>query len=75
MIGTKPLEDESFAQANEVLKITSSCMLVFFIMEVVMYFLYHYKVNQNSSKLIVGQLWIHFCSVILGKGFSKQTKR
>ena len=45
LIGTKPLEDESFAQANEVFKTTSSCMLVFFIMEIVMYFLYHCKVD------------------------------
>ena len=49
LIGTKPLEDVSFAQANEVLKITSSCMLVFFIMEVVMYFVYHFKVSQESQ--------------------------
>ena len=49
MIGTKPLEDESFDQANEVLKITSSCMLVFFIMEVVMYFVYHYKVIKPTG--------------------------
>ena len=44
LIGTKPLEDISFFQANEVFKTTSSCMMVFFIMEVVMYFVYHYKV-------------------------------
>ena len=49
MIVTKPLEDESFAQANDVLKITSSCMLVFFIMEVVMYFVYHFKVSQERQ--------------------------
>ena len=49
LIGTKPLEDVSFDQANEVLKITSSCMLVFFIMEVVMYFVYHYKVTSLDS--------------------------
>ena len=48
MIGTKPLEDVSFAQANEVLKTTSVCMLVFFVMEVVMYFVYHFKVSQES---------------------------
>ena len=44
MIGTKPLEDVSFDQANVVIKATTACMMVFFIMEVVMYFLYHYKV-------------------------------
>ena len=49
MIGTKRLEDESFDRANEVLKTTSSCMMVFFIMEVVMYFVYHYKVIKPTG--------------------------
>ena len=43
-IGAKPLEDVSFDQANEVLKATTACMMVFFTMEVVTYFVYHYKV-------------------------------
>ena len=45
LIGTKPLEDVSFDQANEVLRTTTSCMMVFFCMEVLFYYLYHYKVT------------------------------
>ena len=64
LIGTKPLEDESFDQANEVFKTTNYCMMVFFIMETVMYFLYHYKVNiqYNILKALLVTILYHFCT-------------
>ena len=43
VIGTKSLEDKSFENSKEVLKAITAFMIVFSIMEVVVYFIYlHY---------------------------------
>ena len=43
VIGTKSLEDKSFENSKEVLKATTAFVIVFSIMEVVVYFIYlHY---------------------------------
>ena len=56
VIGTKPLEDKSFENSKEVLKATTAFVIVFSIMEVVIYFIYLHYV---STKLYINHFMVH----------------
>ena len=53
LLGTKPEEDLSYKNANEIILIISSFLILFSFLEVVFYYLYNTKV----SKISIYTLW------------------
>ena len=45
LIGSKEEEDRSYRNADKVMKATSTCMIVFSLLEVVIYYVYNYQVS------------------------------
>ena len=45
LIGSKEEEDRSYKNADEVMKATTSCMIVFSLLEIAIYYVYNYQVR------------------------------
>ena len=49
LIGSKEEEDRSYRNADAVMKATTSCMIVFSLLEVVIYYVYNYQVSDVNA--------------------------
>ena len=49
LIGSKEEEDRSYRNADAVMKATTTCMIVFSFLEVVIYYVYNYQVSNVNA--------------------------